>query len=72
MKKDDFNDIELLDDDNAYEINIPKFDKIEYPNDSLDDKSEEKSTEVVDKNILQKKKLGSRFIFRNSILIVRL
>ena len=57
MKKDDFNDIELLDDDNAYEINIPKFDKIEYSNDSLDDKSEAKSTEVVDKNILQKKKL---------------
>lgn len=57
MKKDDFNDIELLDDDNAYEINIPKFDKIEYPNDSLDDKNEEKSTEVVGKNILQKKKL---------------
>ena len=58
MKKDDFNNIELLDDDNAYEINIPKFDKIEYPNDSLDDKSEEKATEVVEKSILQKEKLG--------------
>lgn len=59
MKKDDFNDIELLDDDNIYEINIPKFDKIEYPNDSLnndnlDNESEEKSTGIVEKNILQK------------------